>query len=248
MNKFEIQDHQYEFPYHYIPQYLNETFSRSRELSWGGEYLAYLKFICEKIIKNHAKTVLDVGCGDGRLCNILNSYNTFEKIKGVDLSERAIDWAKLFNPSLEFEVKDVTMEQSKWDAIVVVEVIEYIPDDKIDVFFRSIYQVLKNDGKIYLTVPSKNIPLNKKHYRHYDIEMIKEHIRNSGVNLKIEESGYIVPEKNKVDEVVRKLFYNRFWKFAFYDTFEWKRLWKNGLITSNKRGRHCYAILSKSDC
>lgn len=245
MDKFQMQDDEYIFPYHYIPIYENNTFKRGRILWWGGEYLAYMKFISEKIIKDNAKTVLDVGCGDGRFCNFLNSYNYFKRIKGLDLSKKAIEWAKLFNPSLEFEAKDVAMEDETWDAIAVIEVIEHIPDEQIDKFFQNIYRVLKDDGKIYLTVPSKNLPFQKKHYRHYNIDMIQEHLDSADVALKIEESGYIVPKGDKFDRFMQMIFYNKFWKFEFFDKFEWKRLWRNGLKASDTTGTHCYAVLTK---
>lgn len=213
----------------------------------GGEYLSYLKFISEKIVANNAKTVLDVGCGDGRLCNILNSYSKFERIKGIDLSHNAVSWAKMFNPTLEFEEIDVAVETGSYDAVTVIEVIEHIPDDLMPAFWQGLYQVLSGDGRIYMTVPSTNLPLNKKHYRHYDLEMIMEHIKNAGVNLQIESGGYIVPKKTAYDHFVQKIFYNRFWKFGFFDTFEWKRLWRNGLEAARTSGLHCYAIIKKTD-
>lgn len=245
MNRFAMQDEQYEFPYHYIPSYTNDAFKRGRELGWGGDYLSYMKFIKEKVTESRAKTVLNVGCGDGRLCNILQKTNRFQRIKGIDLSARAIDWAKAFNPSVEFCVMDVAMEKDRWDAVTIVEVIEHIPDNLIIVFFQSLWKVLEDKGRIYLTVPSTNLPLQKKHYRHYDIELIKRHLQESGLNWKIEECGYIVPRRNIFDIAVQKLFYNRIWKFSFYDKFEWKRLWRNGLLASAVTGIHCYAVISK---
>lgn len=36
MDKFEIQNEQYHFPYHYIPSYKGDSFERERTLWWGG--------------------------------------------------------------------------------------------------------------------------------------------------------------------------------------------------------------------
>lgn len=35
MDKFQMQDDEYIFPYHYIPIYENNTFKRGRILWWG---------------------------------------------------------------------------------------------------------------------------------------------------------------------------------------------------------------------
>lgn len=35
MNKFEQQDAEYHFPYHYIPEYKEDGISRTRHLGWG---------------------------------------------------------------------------------------------------------------------------------------------------------------------------------------------------------------------
>lgn len=245
MNKFELQDREYEFPYHYIPTYTKEGFARTRELYWGGEYLSYMKFIVDKLVENGSDSVLDVGCGDGRLCNILKDNKRINRIKGIDLSEKSIAWARLFNPDIEFEVKDVALETEKWDVVTLIEVIEHIPDESIATFIQNIYMVLNEGGKIFLTVPSKNVPLISKHYRHYDLDMILNHIKSAGVMLEIEEMGYIVPQKTFLDKLIRKIFWNRIWHWRIFNIFEWKRLWRNGLIASNTTGEHCYAILKK---
>lgn len=43
------------------------NFSQVRNLSWGYEYLSYLNFVLEKASQIGFKSLLDVGCGDGRL-------------------------------------------------------------------------------------------------------------------------------------------------------------------------------------
>lgn len=246
MDKFEQQAGEYEFPYHYIPTYTANGFCRTRSLFWGGEYLAYMKYVVDNIETDKAKNVLDVGCGDGRLCNILAEHNSIERIKGIDLVDKAINWAKMFNPSLEFATIDVKDEAEVWDAITCVEVIEHIPDDSLPDFFNNMQNCLADEGRIYLTVPSINLPLQSKHYRHYSVELLESQLKESGADLEIEEFAYIVPKKTTFDKVMKRLFYNnKGWKFAFFDDFEWKRLWRNGLVSDSRTGLHLYAKLRR---
>ena len=47
--KFEIQDSQYEFPYHYLAFMDKETPQIKRTLSWGFEYLSYMGVVIDEI-------------------------------------------------------------------------------------------------------------------------------------------------------------------------------------------------------
>lgn len=244
-NKFLIQNKQYEFPYHYIPQFTENSYTMSRKMVWGGEYLAYQKFVINRIAKLDVKRILDVGCGDGRLCQLLHQCNQAWEIKGIDLSEDAIKWAKAFNKDISFETQDVADEKCQYDVVTAVEVIEHIPDEQLPNFFKNISKVLKNEGSFIVTVPFVNIPVSKKHYRHYSIELLRKQLEESGCGMEIVESEYIVPVMRKRDELLRKLMLNRFWKLECYEKFEWNRLWENGLICDKKHGAHCFAIIRK---
>lgn len=205
-----------------------------------------MKYVCDQILNSKAKNVLDVGCGDGRLCSILFNQYGIKELKGIDLSEKAVGWAKLFNPDIEFDAIDVKDESKTWDAIACVEVIEHIPDDMLSEFFNQLKNKLSYEGKIFITVPSIYLPMQSKHYRHYTVELLMQQLLESKCGLKIVEWHYIDPPKTFLDNIVRKLFYNEnLWKCAFYDKFEWKRLWRKGFVSD--KGRHLFAIIEPKE-
>lgn len=241
MEKFEIQNNEYSFPYHYLPEYDKNTgFKKKKQLLWGGEYLSYMRFVSDQVINCKPQKVLDVGCGDGRLCNIIKASDSSINIKGIDLSEKAIRWAKMFNENIDFAVMDVSNIKEKYEAITVVEVIEHIPEEQLDTFFRALSNALQANGTIYITVPADNVPVSKKHYRHYNFNMLEEQLKRSNSGLVIVREDYIVPSATKIYPFLMRLSSNRLWDLHFIDKLCWKILWKNGLIATCKNGSHCY--------
>ncbi len=243
MNKFEIQDKQYAFPYHYLPEIKNDTVVKKKQLSWGVEYMSYIKFVSDKIIENGHKNVLDVGCGDGRLCNIIHQLDSDISIRGIDLSQSAIAWARLLNPEIRFDVINILDVKEQYEAIACVEVIEHIPDEQVSSFFNGLSNALQNDGIIYLTVPSDNIPVKKKHYRHYNFNLLERQIKDAKCGLKIIKEEYIVPNVTSMYRFIMRLSSNKYWDLPFLDRVLWRMLWRNGLLASSKTGSHVYAEL-----
>lgn len=116
VNKFQIQDSMYEFPYHYIPHFTNNlTPSLLRKLNWGLDYLCYQTHIHEKVIAMKPQSVLEVGCGDGRFIGSLPS--SFPVRVGVDLSHKALLFAKAFHPKCCFYHQDVSTLTDSFDVV-----------------------------------------------------------------------------------------------------------------------------------
>jgi 2-polyprenyl-3-methyl-5-hydroxy-6-metoxy-1,4-benzoquinol methylase len=164
---FNIQDDLYQFPYHYIPSIDNDGrgIRIHRTLNWGLDYITYLSFIENKIRSVQPKSLIDIGCGDGRLISLINNY--VPNICGIDLSSQAIQFAKAFNPSIKFVCDDISCIDEKFEMGCLIEVLEHIPDDEVMEFIAQVYRVISIDGKLLISVPTTNAPLNKKHYRHY---------------------------------------------------------------------------------
>lgn len=200
----------------------------------------------DKILEDGYSSVLDVGCGDGRFLNFLNETKGYKKLKGVDLSEKAIRLAQAMNDkSIEFERKDIADETEKYEAITCIEVLEHIPEEELGNFLRGISNALDNGGRVFVTVPSVNVPLNKKHYRHYTLGLLEEQLSASNSGLKVEEGFYIVPLKTIYDKIVGKILNNRFYELKCYDNWCWRRLWRKGLITTETKGEHVFCVLVK---
>lgn len=113
-----------------------------------------------------AKTVIDMGCGEGKLIGLLSKDLDFERITGCDVSLRALDIARErlnFDRLPEFQQKRITLMQSAltyrdkrlagYDAATVIEVIEHLEPERLDAFARAVFEDAK-PGLVILTTPN----------------------------------------------------------------------------------------------
>jgi len=119
-------------------------------------------------LKSHgAKRVIDIGCGEGNLLNLLVKERQFTNITGVDVShialERAsaklkLEWAgdsmrervQLFQSSITY--KDARF--SGYDAVCVIEVVEHLDISRLAAFERVLFEFTKPPVAV-LTTPNK---------------------------------------------------------------------------------------------
>ena len=166
--KQKVQEDEYIFPYHYLDIKCDD------EYLYGIEYLDYMRVVRNKIPNKSGTKVLDAGCGDGRFCYELRKAKENVSVYGVDYSQRAIDFAKAFNPNTKFFVSDLTKLNlgEKFDYIVLIETLEHIIPKDIPKILDNISNHLKPNGKFIITVPSKNLKIHDKHYQHFDKESL----------------------------------------------------------------------------
>ena len=116
-----------------------------------------LQFIENSLSGFDPKTskVLDVGCGNGNISLHLGSLG-FD-VLGIDVSTKAIDKANAKNNlnNVKFDVKDaeeLLSAKEKYDVIICSEVIEHLTDPQT--FLKNLYQILKDNGNLIITVPN----------------------------------------------------------------------------------------------
>lgn len=164
------QENQYVFPYHYIPTIENGHFSQHQYWSWGYHYLGGLEVVRAHLEKEPFESLLDIGCGDGRfLCEVRRHFPE-KRLRGIDSSDRAICLARAMNPNLDYECVDIcSQEKSRevFDIVTLIEVLEHIPVSEVDGFVSSLSKYLKKGGKLLMTVPHRNKPVQYKHYQHF---------------------------------------------------------------------------------
>ncbi|XP_055375639.1 ubiquinone biosynthesis O-methyltransferase, mitochondrial-like [Condylostylus longicornis] len=109
--------------------------------------------------------ILDVGCGGGILSESL--ANLHANVTGIDLGEDLITVAKehlrsrtkKYQNSLKYEVESIEKHaqknESKYDAVILSEVIEHI-NDKVE-FIKNCVETLRVGGSIFITTPNKTI-------------------------------------------------------------------------------------------
>lgn len=139
--------------------------------------------------------LLDAGCGIG-LASIYHSTK-FASVTGVDLEDRKIDQAKILSKSNSIKnvsfrtvnLMDPPFTKNKFDTIICFEVIEHVSDDKK--LIRGLSQLLKKDGEIILSFPSKTLMsrIAQKSLDHFKVGYVPSDIKEilKPLNLEIVE-------------------------------------------------------------
>lgn len=240
-----IQEGQYEFPYHHLAHIDDRgNASLSKRLGWGLEYLCYQRHLREKVSALKPLSVLEVGCGDGVFIGSLPLDIPIRV--GVDLSSRAIGFAKAFFPHCAFYAVDVDTLNRTFDIVVAVEVLEHVSDEHIEGFLQSLDRRLADGGAVVISVPTTNIPLNKKHYRHYTLALLKAQIDLAGLPWTIENVEYIYRDP-WWGRVFRRVFDNRLFSFEFkpFTRLAWRIVWRDYRFALNHSGHHLIATVRR---
>lgn len=149
---------------------ISPEFSATRNYIWPD-----LKPYLNNIPKN--ASVLDVGCGNGRL---LLGLPKSIKYTGLDQSENLIDEAKKNHPNKQFIVTDITKPQiwkhlPQFDYIYCVAVLHHLPTQNEQLFvLNQIKTHLKPKGKCLLTV--WNLWQGKYLKYHFDLSLKKQNL------------------------------------------------------------------------
>jgi 2-polyprenyl-3-methyl-5-hydroxy-6-metoxy-1,4-benzoquinol methylase len=166
MNQPAIQEELYEFPYHFLPHFVREGVPRlDRTLDWGLQYLAYIEAVRRKVLAHRPRSVLDVGCGDGKLLSEL--VGAVPRLVGLDRSRRAIASANLLVPGVDFRCGEVADIDEKFDVVTCVHTLEHIAPSECDAFVAALAAAVRPGGALVVAVPSTNRSVNPKHYRHF---------------------------------------------------------------------------------
>lgn len=247
MEKSRIQAEQYEFPYHYLVDLEAEDFVKN--LDWGLDYLTYMKKVIALVKKYVDSDILDVGCGDGFLLyNLARDPEFSENVRsvGIDTDGKAIRFAQAFSYGLSgvtFIEEDLGNYDERFSLITTVETFEHIPDAALDPFIHNIDRVLDSGGKLIVSVPSTVRAVIEKHFRHYDLSMLRSYFPN----YDLLEVHYVSARRNLVYQAVAKLLANRHLNLNFG---AFKRVLFNvherfTSDVSSARGAHIVAVFEK---
>lgn len=173
----QIQEEQYCFPYHYLPQLRSGSFFQHAYWSWGFRYLGGMRVAKALCDAETYESLLDLGCGDGRFISELARAQPTVHAMGIDYSERAIALASALNPGLEYHAADILTDDlsgRQFDVVTMIEVIEHIPPLDLPRFLERAISFLKPGGRLVITVPHRNRPVSEKHFQHFDSAMLKK--------------------------------------------------------------------------
>ena len=244
-NKFELQDNQYKFPYHHISYFREDgTPIRMRFLRWGMDYLCYMKHIKDMVLELKPASILDVGCGDGYFLRSLNSLSAYKL--GYRFSKVAIQFAQAFYSEEIYCCVDASQINEQFDVVTAIEVLEHIPDNYIPSFVQTLYERTKPGGHLIISVPSTVIPMEAKHYRHYDKKLLQQQINTVQGQWKTVEIVSLFSGKDIFYNFFLRLTQNRFWTFEapLLSKFIWQKSWRRRITP--KSGYHIIGLFCKA--
>ena len=104
------------------------------------------------------EAILDIGCGDGKITNMLSELANHGSVLGVDLSKEMIEFAKKKfenkQPSnISFDQQDARCisYDNQFDLIFSSYALHWVIN--FDDFLKRVYKALKPGGKILFTIP-----------------------------------------------------------------------------------------------
>jgi len=98
------------------------------------------------------QSLIEIGCGEGAFLKKIR--DTVPYIIGIEYNEHAVKTAR--NNGFIIYTPDYNIEE-KFDAIIAFHILEHMADP-LD-FIRSLSARIKNHGKIYLSVPNQDGPI-----------------------------------------------------------------------------------------
>jgi SAM-dependent methyltransferase len=182
-------EHGYKLPDHWV---LHE---RHGDDLFAILHTAYVRRAIQIIRSAGAKTVLEVGCGDGWNCGEMVEAGL--DVVGIDWSVRGIAYASALVPKARFLRTDVRSTEfierfpQQFDAVALIEVIEHIPPNDCVEAIRNIVKPLKPGGIFVMTTPSENFPNNNpQHYQHFTEQKLRKMMADAGGLTVVSIEGY----------------------------------------------------------
>ncbi|OQP61250.1 3' terminal RNA ribose 2'-O-methyltransferase Hen1 [Niastella vici] len=125
-----------------------------------------LQAVRDELLQANAKTVVDLGCGEGKLLRLLMAEKQFEQVLGMDVSYRSLEIAKdklkldklptaqrkrieLIQGSLTYRDKRI----EGFDAAALVEVIEHLDEPQLAALEKIIFKYAK-PVDVVITTPN----------------------------------------------------------------------------------------------
>jgi len=176
-DKKQLQDDAYYLPYHWLVRKGAKEVQQRK-----------MALIAEMVRRTGVSkgVALDIGCGDGKHTFDLQQMFPDLVFSGADFSERAITYARMLAPQIHFYVQDGTalqFEDTSFDLVVSVEVIEHIPIPDVPLYLQEIKRLLKPGGLVVITTPTTNRPVDEKHYQHFDETGMRNYLTDAGFKV-----------------------------------------------------------------
>ena len=131
-----------------------------------------LQAVRDELLQTKAKSVVDLGCGEGKLLRLLMAEKQFEQILGMDVSYRSLEIAKeklrldrlspLQGKRIELIQGSLTYRDKRiegFDAAALVEVIEHLDEPRLAAMEKIVFKQAK---PVHVIITTPNAEYNKR--------------------------------------------------------------------------------------
>lgn len=170
-----------------------------------------LETVVAALKQREAKRVVDLGCGEGKLLQLLLKDPNFEQIAGMDVSQRALEIAQ---ERLEHEYATLAQRLSRlqlfqgsltyrderlcgYDAATLIEVIEHLDLNRLTLLERVVFEfahpktVIVTTPNVEYNVRFEGLPAGKLRHRDHRFEWTRAEFESWGHSI-AERFGYNV--------------------------------------------------------
>lgn len=239
----QSQDDEYWFPYHFVTRFSPEDFRQHFADSWGVNYATSIEFVMDRVAAIAPNSLVDVGCGDGRISREAHCLARVPCVVGVDYSLRAINLARAMNqdvPALEFLQADILSSGNlgPFDAALLFEVFEHIPLEMADNFLAAVRQMLGPEGRLFMTVPHANRPVEYKHVQHFTVDSVSQYLKKDF------EIVAVVPFERRgiLRDTMEWILFNRFFLLNHRRLLNWLYRWQKARLFHCESEHQCQRI------
>lgn len=156
-----------------------------------------LREVAAELAASGARRVIDLGCGEGRLLEILLEDPQFSEVAGMDVSwhglararerldelpGRVRDRSRLFHGSLVYRDRRI----EGWDAAALVEVVEHLDPPRLASLERVVFEKAR-PGTVVLTTPNaeynpqwERLPAGRFRHRDHRFEWTRAELKEWG--------------------------------------------------------------------
>ena len=139
-----------------INQYYQSARYSKDSVKWRKETYFPMRtnWLIEQLPKKISGKVLDAGCGDGGMLEVIKKTHPLVKVYGVDISKKGVSIAG--KRGVKAKVADLNKKiphkKNFFDFVIAHEVIEHLVDP--DKFLEESARVLKKGGYLVITTPN----------------------------------------------------------------------------------------------
>lgn len=142
-----------------IADFYDEFSSKQVKTGANERLISLFKRLQKLGLKSDSK-ILELGCGVGIFTQLLAKNKSAGLIEAVDLSEKSVAIARSHlknKKNIYFDVADVVKYQpqnSDFDFVTLMDVIEHIPLDQHDQLFENLARICSEKTRIVINIPN----------------------------------------------------------------------------------------------